>query len=191
MARLGRPGIPLAIVGLARVLGRPTPARALVAAWMIPVPDVLTDALAPGLESAVGAGAAALARGFGLDASFASGRFSVPAGTLVLEAADGGLPLAALLAGLGWYQAASSGSSLRAAARAALRTALWALPAQAAGLSLACGLAIARAPTLARAVLHCVAWGAAAAIAVLHLRGRAEPSGRMRLDPGALARRAR
>jgi hypothetical protein len=191
MVRLGRPGIPLAILGLSRVLGRPTPARALVAAWMVPVPDALLNALSPGLESAIAAAAVALARGFGVDASFTDGLLAGPAGALALGPADGGIPLAALLGGLGWYRAASSGASIGAAAVAALRSAPWALPVQIVALCLACGLALAGASGLAGDLLHYGVWIAAMAAAWLGGRRRSARPERMRLGPGARWRRAR
>jgi len=191
MARLGRPGIPLAILGLSRVLGRPTPARALIAAWMVPVPDALVNALSPGLESAIAAAAVALARGFGVDASFTDGQLAGPAGALVLGAADGGLPLAVLLGGLGWYRAASSGASIGAAAVAALRSAPWALPVQIVALCLACGLALAGASGLAADLLHYGVWMAAMAAAWIGGRRRSARPERMRLGSGARWRRAR
>ena len=190
MTRLGRPGIPLAMVGLARALGRPALPRALVAAWMIPLPNFITHALSPGLEALVGKGAAVLAHALGLHVSFADGQLSGPAGALALEPADGGLPLAAMLAGLAWYRAASSDAPLRAAARAALRAAPWGLAAQTVGLCIACALAIAGAPGTAADILHNGVWLAAAAVFLLRARSRPESPGRMRLNPGALARRA-
>ena len=191
MARLGRPGIPLAMVGLARVLGRPALSRALVAIWMIPVPDAITNALSPGLEAVVGMGAAALARGLGVGASFADEQLVGPAGPLALEPADGGLPLAAMLAGLAWYRVASSGAPLGATAHASLRAIPWGFAAQAVGLGFACAIAIAGAPGPARDLLHHGVWVVTAAIVLLRARARPATPRRMRLDRGALARRAR
>jgi len=191
MARLGRPGIPIAMVGLARALGRPSLPRALLAVWMIPVPDAITKALSPGLEAAVGMGAAALARALGVDASFADEQLVGPSGALALEPADGGLPLVALLAGLAWYRAASSDAPLGAAVRASLRAVPWGFAAQAAGLVFACALAIAGAPRAARDLLHHGVWMVATAIVLLRARSSPASPRRMRLEPSALARRGR
>jgi hypothetical protein len=151
MPRYGRPAVPLAVLGLARVLGHPTPARALVALWLVPVPWVLQQASQPALEALLGAGVAAL--GLPLRVDREADALAGAAGVLPVSAADSGLALAGLLAGLGWYAAASSGASLRAAACAALRRAALAPALQAAVWAAAIALLSAGAIAPARSLL--------------------------------------
>jgi len=191
MARLGRPGIPLAVVGLARALGRPSPPCALVALWLIPVPDALVERLSPGLEAAVPALAAAVARAFGAQAEWIGGRLVAPAGALAFDAADGGLPLVWVLAGLGWYGAAARRGPLRDAGLAALRAAPWALAAQLLGLLAASGLVVAGRPAAAAVLLRDGVWSAAAAFGLWRAqRGTARARDRS-LEPAALPRAGR
>jgi hypothetical protein len=182
MPRLGRPGVPLAVVGLARALGRPALPRALVALWWIPVPDFLVNRLAPGLETIVPWLCAGAAQALGIDASWtrgsefhpaAGGRLFGPGGALLFDPADGGLPLAVVLAGLGWYRAAGHGGPLARCAASALRVAPWAIPIQALGLVATCAVAIAGSPFGAGLLLHYGLWMAAAG--GFHLRARRTP----------------
>ena len=84
MPRLARVALPFAIVGTARVLGRPAPAVAWLALWLVPIPSVLADVAARSLEPAWAMLSHSTAR--------------CPRGAALL-------PLMALLAGLGHYAA--------------------------------------------------------------------------------------
>ena len=50
-AQIGRLGVPLAAVGLARLLGRPALPGALLACWLVPFPNALLRVASPGLEA--------------------------------------------------------------------------------------------------------------------------------------------
>lgn len=153
MPRLGRPGAPIAILGMARVLGRPSPLRAASSLFMLPPPKLLMQAL-PGLHGIF----AALAVHLHGDLARVGDDLRFGALLLPLEPADGGLPLCALLAGLGWIAAVRRGAALPAAARAALIGALLALPIQAAALCAALALLLAGHPDAARALLSHAPW---------------------------------
>src|SRR5262245_30971925 len=49
-AQIGRLGVPLAAIGLARLLGRPALPGALLACWLVPIPNALLRAASPELE---------------------------------------------------------------------------------------------------------------------------------------------
>jgi hypothetical protein len=184
MPRLGRPGIVLAVLGLARVLGRPSPARALLAAFAIPVPYALSSALGPGLALLAAHATAAAAHAAGgaveLLRSDEAVRLAGAHGSLTLGPADGGLPAIALLAGLGWYRAARRGAPVAAAAWTALRWAPLGLAAQALLLAAAAGVFLAGVPAGARGILDHGLW-AVAAVGLLATRGdrraASEPAG--------------
>src|SRR5690606_27207394 len=140
VARLGRLGIPLAVVGMARALGRPPLATALLALWMIPPPARVLTALAPGLEQAMAHAAAALAGALDVPARAAPYGLVLAGSTLELFAADGGIPLVVYCAGIGWWRAVRAGGGPRAALASAARYAPFGGLAQAAGLALAFAL---------------------------------------------------
>lgn len=174
MPRLGRPAIPLAVVGLARLLGRPSPARALLALWIVPVPTVLTRA-APQLQIALGELVERWAGGLRLERAGDHVSLVAAQGALPLLPSDGGIPLAALLAGLAWYGAARRGGSLAQAAGQALRWAPWALPIQVLALALAVGLLQIGQPAAARAWLDHGVWALVAAVGLARLHGAWRP----------------
>jgi hypothetical protein len=167
MPRLGRPGIVLAVLGLARVLGRPSPARALLAAFAIPVPYALSSALGPGLAllAAHATAAAAHAAGGAVELLRSDGaiRLAGAQGSLTLGPVDGGLPAIALLAGLGWYRAARRGAPVAGAAWTALRWAPLGLAAQALLLAGAGTVFLVGQPAVARGILDHGVWAVAAA----------------------------
>jgi hypothetical protein len=162
MPRVGRPGIALAVVGLARAIGFPSTPRALLAAFAIPIPSQVLAALAPGLEAAVAslvAGGADLAGvGAHVDATRVSSlRFVAPRGVLDLFPGDGGLSLAWSFAGIGWFAAVQRGAAIPAALRAASARVLVAFALQASLLVLACMVTLFGGSGFARMLLdHCV-----------------------------------
>lgn len=169
-ARAGRPGVVLAMLGLARALGRPSLARALVAVWIVPLPSQLLDALAPGLAGVVAQATAHAAPWLGTVAQVDAHHVDrivlvAPNGVLDLFPGDGGLPLAWTLAGVGWFAAARGGAPIAQAGVRAARVALTALPLQIVALATACGLALFGAAAAARALLdHLVVLAAAIAL---------------------------
>ena len=181
MTRAGRPGIAIAAIGLSRVLGRPSMPRAMLAAWVVPVPSALQNALAPGLAGLVAAAAAHAAPFAGVAAHVDASHvdrlvLATQSGALDLFPGDGGLPLAWTLSGVGWFAAVQRGGSWRAALARALRFALAAIPLQLAALAAACTLALLGATGAARALLdHAVVIAGVAALAVA-MRGAAEPA---------------
>lgn len=158
--RLGRLGIPLAIIGMASVLGRPLLATSLLALWMVPPPFPVIVALSPGLERVLAGVAAGVAGANGLPATATPHGIEIAGATLGLHAADGGLPLAVYFAGVGWWGAVRAGGDFRRALGAAARFALFGLLAQAAGLLLAFSLLGAGAGGAARNFLDLLPWPA-------------------------------
>jgi hypothetical protein len=158
LGRLGRPGIPLAIIGMARVLGRPSLATSLLALWLVPPPFALSEALSPGLERGLAWLAAGAAKAWGLPVVLGPRALEIAGATLEIRQTDGGVPLAIYLAGVGWWGAVGAGGGLREALRAAARIAPLGFVAQALALCLAFALLAGRAPNAARAVLDHGAW---------------------------------
>lgn len=156
-ATLGRASLSLAIVGMARLLGRPPLWVALLSLWLVPIPVSVVEPIRTPLESAAAAIVAGSARLAGAPAVAVGPLVRIGGTTLALQPSDGGLHLAHQLALLGWYAASSRGQALPAAARQGLATALLAAPLQplflaAAGLLLSWG-----GKGAARAVLDVVA----------------------------------
>lgn len=155
MPRVGRPGITLAVIGVARMTGRPSLPVALLAIWLVPFPTQFVEALAPGLEGLVARVAAALGNVAGIPAEADARRvtalwFVTPSGPLHLFPGDGGLALAWTFAGLGWFAALLRRLQIAACARTALRWWITALPLQIAALAIACGAALLGALAAAR-----------------------------------------
>lgn len=158
LPRLGRPGVPLAMFGLARALGRPSLAVSLLALWVIPPPFALVKALSPGLETGLAWSAATIAEARGSQTLLTPWFLEVGGARLPLGPADGGLPLAAYLAGLGWWAGGWTGGGIREAARRAVRMLPLGFVAQALGLTLAFALLLAGAPEPARVLLDQLPW---------------------------------
>ena len=174
MPRLGRPGIALAALGMARLTGRPAGAPAFLALFTVPLPSSVLTRLSPGLESWVPQGtllAAGAAPGAHVEWIHA-GRLQLVAagGELDLWAGDGGLALAWSLAALGWLLAMRSGSTLSGIAMRTALAALLALPVQACLLAAATAATLAGAAPGGRALLDHGPWGVVAIAAVLVMR---------------------
>jgi hypothetical protein len=155
MPRVGRPGIALAVIGVARMTGRPSLPVALLAIWLVPLPTQFVEALAPGLDGLVARAAAQLGSFAGVPAEADARRvtalwFVTPSGPLQLFPGDGGLALAWTFAGLGWFAALQRRLPIAACARAALRWSITALPLQIAALAIACVAALFGAPAASR-----------------------------------------
>jgi hypothetical protein len=166
--RLGRIGVPLAALGMARALGRPSLAVAGLAFFVVPVPFGLTTWFQPMPESAVAELATKTARLFGATWTHAGASVHTAAGSLRLAGPDMGLPLVSLLAGLGWC-AALAASDPRSRLSRVAQWACWAVPAQILALAggFAC-LALAGAGA-ARGFLDLVPTCAVAAIGIRRL----------------------
>lgn len=143
VARFARPAIPVAVFGLARALGRPSPAVALLALWVVPPPSAVVGLPSPEVQQALGSLAAVVT--------------GDPA-ALRFQAIDAGTPLLACFAGIGWWRAARTEAGLGAALASALRWALLALPAQSLGIAVALVLLATGAPSAARWMLDVWTW---------------------------------
>jgi len=150
LTSLARVAIPLAAFGLARALGRPLLAVATLTTWWLPVPNTFVALTSPGLESALVVAAAALWKALGVTLRLEGSRVVGMHGMLALEAADGGLPLAAVLSGLGWYAATLRGRALGSRLRTAGAWAVLALPVQVFAIFVAIGAAGLSAASAAR-----------------------------------------
>lgn len=139
-APLARPALVLAAIGLCRLGGVACWPRLLLVAWVVPVPTMLQQRLSPAAEQLWTEWAAALAP----FAPQVEGHVLVAAsGSLSIGAAQGGLPLAALLSGCVWASVAARDGSLARCLLAALAAALLAVPIQIAALWIAmAGLAL-------------------------------------------------
>lgn len=131
MVRLGRPAVPIAVLGMAWILGRPDPRRAALFFFAVAPPRALMEAL-PGLHTWVG-----------------------PAWA---DAPDGGLPLLWLWAGMGVWAGVRRGDAPAAILRRGALFGLAALPVQGAGLAAAAGLERAGHPDAARWLLSHALW---------------------------------
>lgn len=139
---------------------------ALLALWVLPVPQLLISVASPALESLVGQGAAllpgvALGGIAALDPHLAAHGARLP-----LEPVDGGVALYLGLAGVGWARAVLGGRSLPGAVRAAAGWALAGVPIQLGVVALAATGAVGFAGAeAARSLLDQASWlivGAAA-----------------------------
>jgi tRNA A-37 threonylcarbamoyl transferase component Bud32 len=128
VTRMGRLALPFAVLGMAAWLGRPGPAVVGLAFFAIPVPHGVVNKVGKLLEV-------------------------LPQTTLVLEPADMGLGLAALLAGFGYHSAVVCGGGVLPGMRRACIQSLYALPLQGALLLGALGLAASGQEPVARATL--------------------------------------
>jgi hypothetical protein len=135
--RLGRLGLPLAVIGLSRAFGLLPQRTALLALWWVPLPHALVSLLSPALETAWLHGIAWPLDLIGADIRVEAALARAGAAELALSAPDGGLPLAALLSGLGWYTSARLGDGLWRCLRRSASWALLAFPLQVTALGLA------------------------------------------------------
>jgi hypothetical protein len=113
-AFIGRLGLALAVVGMARWRGSPRFSVALLAFGAIPVPVAALAYTTPSLESLWGGAAAQFVQLFGGEVSASGPLFRSSAGRLELVEIDGGLPLLRALIELGWYSGVRQGLPGRA-----------------------------------------------------------------------------
>jgi hypothetical protein len=174
--------LPLGAVGLARYVGAPPVQVAALALFAVPPPYFATALLSPHLEGAHAAVGSALANALGLPVRASLGTLDGPGGGLDFIPADGGVPLAHLLAGVGWLGGIRAGAGLAGCAARAAVFGLAALPLQAAGMTAAAVAVGAGAPALALVLLRHALWPLAALgalVLVLRRPGRSAPGPRL------------
>jgi hypothetical protein len=135
--RLGRLGLPLAVIGMSRAFGLLPQQTALLALWWVPIPHAVVSLHSPALETAWLHLAAWPLDLIGADIGVGAALVRAGGGELALSDPDGGLPLAALLSGLGWYTSARLGEGLWRCLRRAVSWAVLAFPLQVTALGLA------------------------------------------------------
>jgi len=185
--RVARPALAIAAIGLACSQGLSQRSAAL-GFWLVPVPGALINLASPWLGAVLLAIAAPLAGLGGLTLEAEPLRAVAGAQRFELRPVDLGLPLAALLSGLGWYAGLRRGWSTRRLLTRALSWGALALPVQLAGIGLACGLLVAVDATAARSALDHL-WIPVAAVALLWIEKREQPGWRA-LPPGESAGRS-
>lgn len=171
-ASLARLGLPLAVLGLARLNGWPAARLAALAFGLVPVPHTVFSFTTPGLEAAWLRAAGAVLSGLGLDVEIAGTAARVGRGELQLFGPDGGFLLAAPLAWVGWASGLVRGAPSRVLP-------LWAGSFAAAGVLLqpvavcaALLLLWAGSAEAARAWLWSGAWPTATLAAILYISAR-------------------
>jgi len=98
-----RLGLALGVVGMALVLGRPSPRVALLSLAALPIPVTLLEISSPALETGWAAAAAAVLGAAGLDVEAAGAGLRAAGELLPLRVDHGGGPLALVAAALCWY----------------------------------------------------------------------------------------
>lgn len=177
--RLARPALPLALIGLCRAQGLASLRTAVLACWIVPLPNFLRGALSPQLETHLAALAAVPFRWAGSAVEVEAGRVALGEAGLALGSADAGLALVALLAGLGWYASLRSPGTCWRSLRAALLWGALGIPLQLLALQVALVVTSLGAPGGARTLLD-HAWIAVAAAGVVWAERRVPdpPAGR-------------
>jgi hypothetical protein len=137
---LARLGLPIAVLGLARWLGRPSLALAALCFWIVPVPHFAFALTTPGLESfhlELAAGALAI---LGIEPEISGTIARAHGEALQVFGSDGGAPLVAALSQLGWVAGLHRGATAARRLAAALAGGLAAVAIQ--PLAIAIGLVI-------------------------------------------------
>jgi hypothetical protein len=159
VTRWGRAALPLAVWGGFRLLGVGGLATAALALFIVPIPHELNELSSPALETGLARVAAPVGRLFGAAPQVRMPpQLLVGEETLALTPADGGLSLAALLAGLGWYAGLSLREGAAASARRALVWAALGIPLQALAMTVAVALAAVSGASAGRAWLSHGVW---------------------------------
>lgn len=161
--RFARPGLALAMIGLASLRGRATPQLALLALFAVPIPGFAVAAFEPLLLPAVAFWLRVLG-GIGSPMEIGQEEVFTRDASLAVSPYDAGIPLAVLIAGLCAYAGVRRNWSLgRIARRAALLCPL-ALPIQMVALGLALWALASDSPDLARVGLGAGTWLATAGV---------------------------
>ena len=178
-AKLGRPGLVLGVVGLARALGHPPLRVAALAAFLVPVPATLARLPEPLLRPLLQEPAVALAGALG--ASVAAAPFGIARGEALLRVYphDLGVPLAALFAGAAFAASLVRGAGAQRALFAAGAASLAAFPVQLGALFVGALVLEARGAAAARSWLDDGPWllAALAALAAFEAARRTRSRG--------------
>jgi hypothetical protein len=165
-ALIGRLGLALAVVGMARWHGSPKLSVALLAFGAIPFPGTAIAYTTPWLESLWAGAATQFVQLLGGEIGVSGPLFRSSAGRLELMPPDGGLPLLRVLAELGWYSAVRHGLSGRALLGRVALGAMLAGPIQLIGVTIAVFLLTFGLADVARVWLDNGLWLAVAACVV-------------------------
>jgi len=186
---LGRLAIPLAVVGMAAAVGHPAPRVAGIALFGVPPPFTLVALASPGAERALARIAVDVGTALGAGWSLGNATIRTAGGDLRLGGADLGVPLAHLLAGLGYCAGVVRGDDWLRCAGRGLRWALSAIPGQVLFLALALALLAGFGAAAARSCLDLlpILVGAALAAGLLRVTrpgagGRSESMFRARVQ---------
>jgi hypothetical protein len=163
---IGRLGLALAVVGMARWHGSPKLSVALLAFGAIPFPGTAIAYTTPWLESLWAGAATQFVQLLGGEIGVSGPLFRSSAGHLELMPPDGGLPLLRVLAELGWYSAVRHGLSGRALLGRVALGAMLAGPIQLIGVTIAVFLLTFGLADVARVWLDNGLWLAVAACVV-------------------------
>jgi len=182
LTRAARFALALGALGLAWIEGRPTPRRAALLLWLVPVPSALVSWGSPGPVAVWAHAAVALLQRVGRSAVVELDRggvvVEIAGARLPLLDADGGLPVLALLTGLVWYGGLRRGWSLPGTALRFVPCILLAGSVQTLAIALA-ALAVGAGASV-RPALDVAPWASVALMGLLGLRGEGR-----RTPPGA------
>jgi hypothetical protein len=171
---IGRLGLAIAVVGMARWHGSPKLSVAVLAFGAIPVPFTAIAYTTPSLESLWGSAAAQFIQLLGGEVSGVGPLFRSPAGRLELVATDGGLPLLRALIELAWYSGVRQGLSCRALLGRAALGAVLAGPIQLIGVTIALFLLTFGLTDVARVWLDHGLWLGVAACVIWRVERRSQ-----------------
>ncbi len=187
LIRFARPGIPIAVIGLALILGRPSFPVSLLALWMIPLPSALLKLAAPFLNSVFLSLASLPLKLIAPNATTVDCSYQTAAGSLSLSAGQNGLSLLVLLTGLGWFaglrelQKHSKPTAFPSLVLKMLLWGAWAIPIQLGALFIACSLTLAGSTTLCGVWLDHGLWFSVAGLSLVFIvRGREKGAGNVR-----------
>jgi hypothetical protein len=151
-------GFPVAVVGMALWVGRPSWRVAVLAFGLVPVPVSLEVISTPTAETALLSGACAIWRAVGLAFTCTGPVARLADRHLELQSGDAGWTLALVLAELGWFVAIGRGAGPLRALRAALAFAAAVVVVQPLAVGLALGLFAVGSMAVARAWLSPGVW---------------------------------
>ncbi len=150
---VARLGLPVAFCGLALATGRPSLPAAALSLWIVPPPTAATSLVSSWLEAPLARFAAGVWSALGAGLTASGPLLRTPSGA-ELGIDEGGLRLAVLLAGMGWYAGVRARAGSAGLLRRALVFGLWAIPGQAVAVLGAAGLLLLGQPALGRHALQ-------------------------------------
>ena len=160
-------GFPVAVIGMALWLGRPSWRIAVLALGLVPIPESIRGAYTPAAETAVLGGACAAWRALGVAFSCTGPVARLGDRHLELLADDAGWTLAPLLGQLGWFLAVSRGATGRSALLWSVAFASATVLLQPLAIALALGLLMLSSEEVARTWVSQGVWIGCAGAAVL------------------------